>query len=121
MGCCNSSILVIKMIDFFSCCLNRKCFFISLIINIENILLLLFANESAESKTMFYHKVCLLNNLIKILLNNYTAVGCLMKCFQCGWNINSKSIKLLCALCIKQPQVLRTNLVPKKIWSIVMK
>lgn len=59
-------------------------------------------SDSLDSKRVFYSMDCLLNNLIKILLNNYTAVGCLMKCFQCGLSANSNNVKLLCALCIKQ-------------------
>lgn len=71
-----------------------------------SILILPFPKESLDRKKMFYSKDCLLNNLIKILLNNYTAVVCLMKCFQCSLNVNSNSVKLLCALCIKQPAVM---------------
>lgn len=59
-------------------------------------------SDSLDSKRVFYSMDCLLNNLIKILLNNYTAVGCLMKCFQCGLSTNSNNVKLLCALGIKQ-------------------
>jgi hypothetical protein len=59
-------------------------------------------SDSFDSKRVFYSMDCLLNNLIKILLNNYTAVGCLMKCFQCGLSTNSSNVKLLCALRIKQ-------------------
>lgn len=80
---------------------HRFAFFLE---RMEHVADAFYANESLDSKTMFYNKDCQLNNLIKILLNNYTAVGCLMKCFQCGLNVNSKSIKLCCALCVKQPQ-----------------
>lgn len=73
---------------------------------ILSILILPFPKESLNRKKMFYSKDCLLNNLIKILLNNYTAVGCLMKCFQSSLNVNSDSVKLLCALCMKQPGVM---------------